>query len=174
MNEHAGPACALSVLIVGVFAVLLHDKPPPPPSPKSIEPVVAQSVPGPIVPPVEVIATAPAPAPRSSPLRAVAPPSPTPIVEVVSSGTPGRPGPAPRQAAPVAGPGPMVRTAARRSRTARPRSSATVVEEGESLADVAARVYGSADRVDALWKANRDQLSGPGAPVARGTLLRTP
>ena len=34
MNEHAGPACALSVLIVGVFAVLLHDKDRPPTRPE--------------------------------------------------------------------------------------------------------------------------------------------
>jgi nucleoid-associated protein YgaU len=48
------------------------------------------------------------------------------------------------------------------------------IDDGETLADVARRVYGSAEKVDVLWKANRDQLSKPEAPLGAGMLLRTP
>ena len=40
MNEHAGPACALSVLIVGLFAVLLHDRGQPTPAGNPLLPTV--------------------------------------------------------------------------------------------------------------------------------------
>ena len=40
--------------------------------------------------------------------------------------------------------------------------------------DVALRVYGTADDVDALWRANRDALPRPDSPLSPGTLLRTP
>lgn len=48
------------------------------------------------------------------------------------------------------------------------------VDSGETLGDVALRVYGSSAKVDVLWKANRDQLSTPEAPLSAGMLLRTP
>lgn len=50
----------------------------------------------------------------------------------------------------------------------------TRVDDGETLADVARRVYGPSGKVDVLWKANRDQLLTPEAPLSGGMLLRTP
>ena len=55
-----------------------------------------------------------------------------------------------------------------------PRRAFASVEPGEGLADVARRVYGSADAADRLWQANRDTLPRPETPLAPGTLLRTP
>jgi hypothetical protein len=49
-----------------------------------------------------------------------------------------------------------------------------VVEPGETLTDVATRVYGSADATEAVWKANRDQIARIDSPLVRGMLLRTP
>lgn len=55
-----------------------------------------------------------------------------------------------------------------------PRGAFARVDVGETLADVARRVYGSPGKVDQLWRANRDQLSSPEAPLSAGMLLRTP
>jgi hypothetical protein len=60
------------------------------------------------------------------------------------------------------------------NRTAGPRGDFTVVEPGETLADVAERVYGSDRAAESLWKANRDQLASLESPLPKGTLLRTP
>ena len=57
---------------------------------------------------------------------------------------------------------------------AEPRSSFTTARDGESLDDVAVRVYGSADQVDALWRANRDLLLRRDSPLKAGDMLRTP
>lgn len=54
------------------------------------------------------------------------------------------------------------------------RAPFTVVGSGETMADVARRVYGNADDVESLWRANRDVVSGPGAPLSPGTVLHTP
>jgi hypothetical protein len=50
----------------------------------------------------------------------------------------------------------------------------TRTREGETLADVALRVYGSADRANLLWLANRDFLDRRDDPLRAGTPLRTP
>jgi hypothetical protein len=55
-----------------------------------------------------------------------------------------------------------------------PRSPFTVVRKGETLRDVAVRVYGSADPLDSLWRANRDLLPRQDSPLAPGSVLRTP
>ncbi len=55
-----------------------------------------------------------------------------------------------------------------------PRSAFTVVERGESIGDVAVRIYGSIDALDVLWRANRDLLPTKDAPLSPGTFLRTP
>jgi hypothetical protein len=54
------------------------------------------------------------------------------------------------------------------------RSAFTQANEGESLADVAERVYGSSDAIERLWKANRDLLDSRDERLAAGTVLRTP
>ena len=104
------------------------------------------------------------------PVESVAPPP-----ESMPAPTPGVPLseaiPEPPRPAPAARP---IRPASRRRTFRRPSSAFAVVEEGETLADVARRVYGSEDQAEALRRANRDQLGGPGAEVRAGMLLRTP
>jgi hypothetical protein len=56
----------------------------------------------------------------------------------------------------------------------RSNSAFTQSEEGETLADVAVRVYGTTDAARKLWLANRDIVQRPKARLAAGTLLRTP
>jgi nucleoid-associated protein YgaU len=48
------------------------------------------------------------------------------------------------------------------------------VGPGESLPDIAERVYGSREATESLWKANRDQIERVDSPLAIGTLLRAP
>ena len=48
------------------------------------------------------------------------------------------------------------------------------MKQGESLEDVAIRVYGSSDPVDTLWRANRDLLPHRDSPLSAGAVLRTP
>ncbi len=55
-----------------------------------------------------------------------------------------------------------------------PRSAFTVVRKDETLRDVAVRVYGSADQLDSLWRANRDLLPRADSPLPAGSVLRTP
>ena len=55
-----------------------------------------------------------------------------------------------------------------------PRAAFTVVQKGETLKDVAVRVYGSSDRLDSLWRANRDVLPRSDSPLTAGAVLRTP
>jgi nucleoid-associated protein YgaU len=55
-----------------------------------------------------------------------------------------------------------------------PRSAFTVVQGGETLKDVAVRVYGSANHLVLLWRANRDVLPRSDSPLAAGAVLRTP
>jgi nucleoid-associated protein YgaU len=54
------------------------------------------------------------------------------------------------------------------------RAPFTVVGSGETMADVARRVYGNADDLESLWRANRDVVSGSGAPLSPGMVLHTP
>lgn len=56
----------------------------------------------------------------------------------------------------------------------RPLAAFTDVRSGESLADVARRVYGTEQATQSLWLANRDQVSEPAASLRSGMLLRTP
>jgi hypothetical protein len=42
------------------------------------------------------------------------------------------------------------------------------------MADVARRVYGSTDDMEALWRANRDIPKDPGSPLAPGSVVHTP
>ena len=58
--------------------------------------------------------------------------------------------------------------------TARPPSAFTQARPGESLADIAIRVYGSPDSARKIWMANRDLIDSLDAVPPGGTLLRTP
>lgn len=55
-----------------------------------------------------------------------------------------------------------------------PRSAFTDVNEGESLVDIARRVYGSSQALERLRTANRDLLGEGQAVLSRGMVLRTP
>ena len=55
-----------------------------------------------------------------------------------------------------------------------PRAAYTVVQKGETLKDVAVRVYGSSDRLDSLWRANRDVLPRSDSPSPRGPCSARP
>lgn len=69
----------------------------------------------------------------------------------------------------------QVRTRAQyRPTQRRPLAAFTDVRSGESLADVARRVYGTEQATQSLWLANRDQVSEPEASLRSGMLLRTP
>ncbi len=54
------------------------------------------------------------------------------------------------------------------------RAAYTTVKDGEALEDVSARVYGSTDQVDIIWRANRDILPKRNTRLLPGTVLRTP
>ncbi len=54
------------------------------------------------------------------------------------------------------------------------REAFTHVGEGESLTDVAIRIYGTSDATRTLWLANRDIIDRRDAPLRVGVLLRTP
>ncbi len=167
MNEHAGPACALSGLIVGIFAILLHDNTPPPPSPKAVASTRAGESSKPDAPglprPIQAVGASPSPLVKGPVVAARE-------VQVAVAGPPRPPAPGvqPELAAPTRPPKKP------RPSPPSPRPSFAIVGDGESLADVAARVYGSEDAAEALWKANRDQVERIDSPLARGTLLRVP
>ncbi len=55
-----------------------------------------------------------------------------------------------------------------------PQQAFTAVRQGETLRDVAIRVYGSVDELDSLWRANRDVLPHKDSPLTAGAVLRTP
>jgi nucleoid-associated protein YgaU len=55
-----------------------------------------------------------------------------------------------------------------------PRLGVTVVRKNETMLDVALRVYGAPDKVETLWRANRDALPALDTPLETGMLLRTP
>lgn len=56
----------------------------------------------------------------------------------------------------------------------RPDSAFTEARNGETLAEVAERVYGTGIDLRAFWKVNRDQLATMDAPIRAGMVLRTP
>lgn len=60
------------------------------------------------------------------------------------------------------------------SRVSAARGAFTKTKVGESLANVAERVYGTKSAVDSLWRANRDVLNSPDDPIEAGLILRTP
>jgi hypothetical protein len=182
MNRHVGASFTLSVLAVVFFAVILYEpeharSPRPSASAEPSRPDTAG--------PASAVARAPAPTPGvhlteglSGPVAA----SSAPTDRTVDVAAPRRPAPSPRVAAASSRPqgtngetGPMVRVAS--NRQARPparRSAFTEVAAGESLADVAVRVYGTPDATNSLWRANRDVIDGRDASLQAGTLLRTP
>jgi hypothetical protein len=194
MDQHAGASIALSFALVVAFAIALYqpDHPPATPGPTAVEtveapeprPAVASAGPPPPLTPGEPIAEAVAVEPPGDP------------APVRSAGKPVDRPARPRTAA--ASGGPPLLTAERGGRLAaavqpasRPRPTQqppsppprrapmvpsepfTVSEPGETLREVAARIYGTPDRTDALWRLNRDLVARRAMELAPGTLLRT-
>ena len=145
MNENVGASFGLSVLIVVFFAVVLYQ-------PETPQPPVAAVPPTATAEPVEARPPEALPAPkvvvrpaaRSDPQR----------VEVVSR--------------------PVSRPSPRRNPSREPRGTFTKARDGETLADVARRVYGDDNALKTLWAANRDLLDRVDDPVVAGSILRTP
>jgi hypothetical protein len=163
MNENVGASFGLSVLVVVFFAIALFQ----PERGRALKETASASA-------------------KSEPVEAHPPePELTPIVEPQAA----RPGPvastrrlAPGIAKRAATAGktskPAV-VAARRveSKVVEPRTPTgpfTEVRAGETLEDVAWRVYGSDRAVDSLRKANRDLVRDEAVPLVAGALIRTP
>lgn len=196
MNRHVGASFTLSVLVVVFFAVILYEPeharlparpsrhtsastretPPAPtpgvpiseatsaPPPESLgQPAVASAA-EPFEPPAD-----PSP-PRRFPLRSA---EPRPLRSPVARAAPRLPQPASDDL--EAGTRPRIRkTARRQSLSTVPRPAFTRVAAGESLSDVAVRVYGTPDAASTLWLVNRDLIDRRDAPLTVGMLLRTP
>jgi hypothetical protein len=69
---------------------------------------------------------------------------------------------------------PRVRVISRTRAASPTRSAFTLVGDGESLDDVAARVYGTTDKAEWLWLSNRDLIERKDVSLRTGMLLRTP
>jgi nucleoid-associated protein YgaU len=153
LNARVASSFVFSVLIVAVTAVALY-RPEPPPS----EPLA-----------------------EGSAFKAADAPPPTPgAARADPSGGSETDGPSKGSTAMVpngqASPQEVIRSNEAAARTTGPsaRPAFVRVEPGESLADVAVRVYGSTEAAASLWAANRDQLARPDEPLAPGSVLRAP
>ena len=177
MNQNVGASFGLSVLTVVFFAVVLYQpdrKAPLPPaggsSVASAKPV--EALPPPEPPRPAMARVSPEPPALTEPLSLAAVPAPP------APSSTGRPEAHARRDAPARAAAAVARPVSRR--TARtdgpdePRGAFTRVREGESLPDVALRVYGTARQTRSLWLANRDMVSRADAPLRAGALLRTP
>lgn len=201
MNRNVGASFSLSVLTVLTFAVILYepDRPPANATLWSVDDLatveVVEALPPSSIGPQASPGVGPAavrnpfdttlgPATRLTPnefpkiVHATEPASATrgtnPMTRQVSSRRAG-----PGFARPPQGP-----TARNEPKTFPPPASPAVAtgpkgdfaraRAGESLADIAARVYGDRGRAEALWRANRDALDSPAGQVPEGALLRTP
>jgi hypothetical protein len=166
MNQNVGASFTLSVVLVVFFAVILY-QPDAPPAPASnaaapLIPVEAQPPEPPAAPAI--------PAGSIEPMTTLAPMAPASIAEVTRGlpvGAAAERSPAPKAAKEPS----RKRVSAAATET---RGAFTQVREGESLADVAARVYGESGDSKALWSVNRDLVEREDSPLRPGTLLRTP
>jgi hypothetical protein len=164
MNQHLGATYALSVIVVISSAIAFYRadgaKSAPKPS-NTVSKSQAPQRPRPEVVSRRVAEAAAAPSLRPSSERqatAVVATSRTSSIEAETT-VPSSVGTTARQVSRVSD---------------RPRSGFTRVDDGEGLADVARRLYGSPDMAGALWRVNRDQLPAPTAPLEPGMMLRTP
>jgi hypothetical protein len=203
MNRHVIPSMFLSVLIVCSFAVLLFERDPDAAGRKPDRNPVAKNAeeraPTSTNPTKDAAsrpanstipgkqATRQAAEPSTGPTREgsvsketkpVAPPAIAPAASAAvrdkpRSPDPDEPGTVRPSTDPSADPAALPEDSPAPVSTG-PRSAFTVVQGGESLKDVAVRVYGSVDRLDLLWRANRDVLPRSDSPLAPGAVLRTP
>jgi nucleoid-associated protein YgaU len=157
METRAGTSVLLSLCIVAIAAVALY-RPDPPrtPTPVASEPVLTGES-------DESVALEEAPSELPEPTAGIPlPPSATTVVRAVAAPTPNSPN----------HPATIVKKVSTTRR--RPESAFTTVGVGETLPAIAARVYGTADATETLFRANRDVLSDPDDPLQVGGMLRTP
>ena len=162
MSQQLGPTYLLSVLVVIGSAIAFYraEKPQAPPPPRVVQEQRAEVRPR-ETPQPERPATEPSRArlvaeTRTPPVRVEPKPKPAALAEP------------PRARVDAARLRPVPRApSAKRGAFAR-------AEEGETLGDIALRIYGTAEKAEALWKANRDQLPSQDAALTAGMLLRTP
>ncbi len=148
MNRHVGASFTLSFSVVGFFAIILY-QPEDSPVPTAPPPSVARSSPD------ESPATGPGRSPASVPDPVVRPP----LVRETADQAASRP---------VFAASAKAQVTPRPNGLLRPRSAFTEVAEGESLADVATRVYGAPEAARTLWQANRDMIGRPKHPSRWG------
>jgi hypothetical protein len=182
LDPNVGASFTLSFLVVGLAAVALHPALDASPKPATAARESAQA---------GLADSAPAPTSAGDDRRpaASAPGGPAQGTTAMRSGPAGtRLSGAPQGLKSNASAGRAARDQAAADRSAsmasatarrlppgnRPAGAFTDVVEGETLADVARRVYGSADAAQALWLANRDRVDRPDISLHSGVLLRTP
>ncbi len=168
MDRHLGASITLSFALVAVFAILLY-QPEHTPLPRAEADVPAgepeRAGPGshvrmPALTPTEPLAARP-PRPASVPVTGEMRPIAT---AAASEGRPDSEPPTPKGK--VAANRPTAKLTAHQS--------FTETLEGETLRDVAIRVYGSPEEVEWLWRLNRDLIRRREVALPSGTLLRTP
>lgn len=180
MNRQVIPSMLLSVLIVCVFAIVLFER----------DPEAAGGQPGRAGAVAKSVAAPPSPSTDPSRADVLRPEGPPRQVETSKQSTsapaplPVPADPAPKSAsqeATVANPAATTITPTADAHSPMstsapigPHSAFTVVQKGETLKDVAVRVYGSSDRLAPLWRANRDLLPKSDSPLSAGAVLRTP
>jgi hypothetical protein len=200
MDQHLGASITLSFALVIVFAIVLyqpekHPLPSPPgdgPASPHQEPPPAAEGHMPEVTPGEPLPDLPVRQPSAPsfpqdteiklpPDRGAVPiAAQGPALDRVVRASVGktRPGPTIDQSPPGPDPEPTARSIApstrRQARAVPPHDAFTLANEGETLKDVAIRVYGSPDEVEALWRLNRDLIGQRDVTLSAGTLLRTP
>jgi hypothetical protein len=204
MNRQVIPSMILSVLIVCSFAIALFERDPdaagrkadPGPAAKTSTPPSASPSPGlanasasaaRLAEPATAGARTPGqetsvttePPPQANGLRERgSDPAPAPVPSVAPGANAprpeetgaGRPSTATEPAAGASSAAPPSTAPA----STVPRAAYTVVQKGETLKDVAVRVYGSSDGLDSFWRANRDVLPRSDSPLSAGAVLRTP
>jgi hypothetical protein len=188
MNGNVGASFALSFLLVGVVAVVLYPPATHPPSPAGGAPIEVSALPesgrnAPLPPLTPAVPWSDAPtSTEPGPVSSSPPPDPGGLLAAQDpenrAGDPiRRPSLATRPDLPTDIPAPMtpaISQVTRRSITSGPRPPFTTSAAGETLADVARRVYGSPAAAQDLWLANRDHVERLDVPLPAGTLLRTP
>jgi hypothetical protein len=204
MNRHIIPSMLLSVLIVCSFAVLLFERDPgaagktpdraasakkaseagTPTSAATAKDQASRTAKSagsgePV--PRQALAQATEPTsrgPDSNEARPTADPATAPVASSPAQGKAtnyGSDDPAGVRQSTESSAGPVALSSNSRAQVSTgPRSAFTVAQAGEGLTDVALRVYGSADRLDLLWRSNRDVLPRSDSPLSPGAVLRTP
>jgi hypothetical protein len=148
MDRQPGASITLSFALVGLFAIILY-QPEHAPLPHAGQDVLVRNA-----------------EPPTAPLQPLPP---------LTAAEPLAPAPAPAASSALVLPIAEARTPASALPVIPPvQEGFTQALEGETLRDVARRIYGSTDEADALWRLNRDLVLRPDARLSAGTLLRTP